>query len=247
MKIRINVEKDNITKLIDTIHKSINEELKKDVLFFKRNNIMAYNKHSVEKTNIYNLDTTLSTLKNKLSQSISEYIKIDNFTLNLNILFLKNTDNNVSYLNINCNTVIDNEYINLLEFSIYSFNKEDITNDLINFSKINLFTKKQIDFLNEYIEEHKPDSINLDNFIYLFEEAISSSINTEALTDLFEPNIESTLYYNYSKDIYKLLIEESDTLKLFKDKLKVSKYNYGYKVYFCNIMLKDITYEVRFI
>ena len=48
MKIRINVEKDNITKLIDTIHKSINEELKKDVLFFKRNNIMAYNKHSVE-------------------------------------------------------------------------------------------------------------------------------------------------------------------------------------------------------
>lgn len=247
MSISITVNKDEIFKINEILQKTISDKLKEDNNFFNKSNLLICNNQESELLDDFNIEKLLLFLSSKLKESIKSKIKKETFTSLLSVSKLKNTSNNVDYLYITLDCKINNEIISLLDYKIYSYNKDKVISELLDFANTNNFNDDQKLFLEEYIEETKPDSIHLDNFIYIFEEALTNSLNIQHLSELLEATIESAFNYDYSKDIYNILIKEDCTLNLFKDKLKVSKCENGYNIYLGDRHLKNIQYKLSFI
>ena len=247
MSFSITVNQDEISKINEILQETIFDKLKDDNDFFNKSDLLIYNNQEIEPIEVLNLDSLLLFLRDKLTELIKSKIKKESFTLSLSVSKLKNTSNNVDYLSITLDCKTDNEIISLLDCKIYSYNKDEIISELFNFSNANNFNKAQKLFLEEYIEDTKPDSIHLDNFIYIFEEALTSSLNINYLAELLEPTIESAFNYDYSKDIHDILANEDSILNLFKDKIKVIKCENGYNIYLGDRHLKNIQYKLSFI
>lgn len=247
MSISITTNKNELFKIYDILEDNISSKIDKDIHFFNKDNFLIYNNKETKRLNNLNLKDLLCLLKNELNTLIKSKIKKETFTLFLSVSKLKNTSDNVDYLYIILDYKTENDIISLMDYKIYAYNQKDLTYDLFNFAKLNNFNNHQRLFLQEYIEESKPDSINLDNFLYLFEEALDNSLKTNQFADFLELTIESAYKYDYSTDIHTLLIEEDSLLNLFKDKIKVAKCENGYSIYLGNHHLKDIKYKLSFV
>lgn len=243
----LDVYKNELEKSRKVFEEAIFEVLKDDSLFFNRNNLLICNHHLIESEDTRTVKDFLFLLGNKFVEVINEKIKKDNFTSTLYISKLRNTSNTVDYLNIELSCKIDNEYLSLLNYKVYSYNKYEITLELFDFAKTNNFNDSQKLFLNEYIDEASPDSVNLDNFLYIFEESLINSLSPNYLAEYLEPTIESAVNLDYSSDIHKILVDEDSTLNLFKDKLKVIKCENGYDIFLGEQFLKGIKYKLSFI
>lgn len=247
MSISITINKNELFKFYDILKNTISNKVSEDIYFFNKDNFLICNNNKSQQLNILNTEDLLYLLKNELNTLINSKIKTETFTLLLSVSKLKNTSENVDYLYIILDSKTNNDIISLIDYKIYSYNLKDLTSDLFDFANLNNFNNSQRLFLQEYIEESKPDSIHLDNFIYIFEEALDNSLNIKQLAEFLELTIESAYKYDYSTEIHTILIEEDSILKLFKDKIKVVKCENGYSIYLGNHHLKDIKYKLSFV
>lgn len=246
MSISTIINKNELSKIYDILENSISSKINKDIHFFNKNNfLICTNKENKQISNL-KLNDLMYLLKNELNTLINSKIKEKTFTLLSSVSKLKNTSNNVDYLYIILDYKIGDDIYSLIDYKIYSYNLDDLTFDLFDFANLNDFNKSQRLFVEEYIEESKPDSLHLDNFIYIFKEALNDTLNVRQLNDFIEPTVESAYKYDYSKDIHTLITKDY-LLNLFKDKIKVVKCEDGYSIYLGNYNLKDIKYKLSFV
>lgn len=247
MSISITTNKNELFKIYDILEGTISSKLNEDIHFFNKNNFLICNNKETRQLTNLNLEDFLCLLKNELNTLLKSKIKKETFTLLLSVSKLKNTSDNVDYLYIMLDYETENGVDSLMDYKIYSYNLDELTFDLFNFANSNNFNNPQRLFLEEYIEESNPDSIHLDNFLYIFEEALDNSLNIKQLAEFLELTIESAYKYDYSTDIHTILLEEDSLLNLFKDKIKVLKCENGYSIYLGNHHLKDIKYKLSFV
>lgn len=244
MKKNICVDKNNLDTFFYNLFLAIDEKLKLEPNFFDRNDILLCNKNKY--INISNLEDLKIHLKNKFCIE-AEKIKNKTFDGILNISLLESC-NSVKYLRVEFSLTSNTfEYTTLLNEEIFSINKKNIYSKLLNYADLYNFNLEQKEFLKEFLEESIPSHICLDNFIYIFEEAVNNCLNLPLLGDLLEPTIESAYFEDYSKEIFKILITEDTTLNLFHDKLSIKKFNNGYEIFFNNTLIKKIEYKLSFI
>ena len=242
MKKIFEINEKGFNDISDILFNLIKDEIKEDIDFINKKDIVTYDNGKYLKFS--NFADTKEFFKNKLINRDKDLIDAS-CSISLSVSKLK-ASNGVASLKIDCFTTTNGKTIKLIGNEIYIFNESEIYLELLEFSKKNNFNLEQELFLKEYLYESIPNSINLDNFIYIFEESIENSLNLQSLSELLETTIESILEENYSNDIFSILISEDDYLNLFKDKLLVKKLSDGYGIYFTNILIKSIKYKVLF-
>lgn len=236
------INKKEFNDISNILFNLIKDKIKDDMDFINKKDIITYENNKYLKFS--NFEESKQFLRNKIIDKNKD-LTDDVYLVSLSVSKLK-ASNGVSSLKIDCSIKNKSKTILLIDNEIYVFNESEIQLELIEFSKKNNFNLEQECFLQEYLYESMPNSINLDNFIYIFEESIENSLDLESLGELLEPTIESVNKENYSKDIFSILINEDNYLNLFKDKLLVEKSDDGYNIYFTNILIKSIKYKVLF-